>query len=323
VRDALGTGAAAGQNPRTITRQIRQALGGNLVRALTIACTEVMRAYRESSRRSYQANSDVVKGWIWHSALGTRTCPACWAMHGTFHRLDEQLDDHPNGRCAMVPVTKTWQELGFKGIPEARRQIETGADLFEKLPDADKEKVLGKAGFQAYKAGKLKLGDFVGRKRSREWGSMRYTRSLRDILGTDEARKWRSQAINREAISQRMKEQWADVEVRRIERERQIAAMSDRQLATEIRRHQQAQWRSTDLLEHVKKHQRQYAAYIGHAVGPSEIEEISKLVLTSWDRLFSNIDVSGVVSYTFLAHWQASDVLLLEFTHKGREARVG
>ena len=196
VRDALVAGVATGQHPRVIARQIRQALGGNLVRALTISRTEILRSYRESSRRSYQANSDVVKGWVWHSALGTRTCPACWAMHGTFHRLDERLDDHPRGRCAMVPVTKTWEELGFKGIPEARRQIETGVDLFEKLPDADKEKILGKAAFQAYKAGTVKLEDFVGRKRSREWGTMRYTRSLRDILGPQWARKWMEKALN-------------------------------------------------------------------------------------------------------------------------------
>jgi len=183
VRDALVAGVATGQNPRVIARQIRQALGGNLVRALTISRTEILRAYRESSRRSYQANSDVVKGWVWHSALGTRTCPACWAMHGTFHQLDEHLDDHVNGRCSAIPVTKTWAELGFRDVPETSPEIPEGTDLFEKLSDADKEKILGKAGFQAYKAGAVTLEDFVGRKRSREWGTMRYTRSLRDILG--------------------------------------------------------------------------------------------------------------------------------------------
>jgi len=196
IRKALIAGVATGQNPRVIARQVRQALGGNLVRALTIARTEVLRAYRESSRRTYQANSDVIKGRIWHSALGTRTCPACWAMHGTFHRLDERLDDHPRGRCAMVPVTKTWEELGFKGIPEAPPQIEKWTDLFDRFPNADKERILGKAGFQVYKAGVVKLEDFVGRRVSREWGTMRYTRSLRDILGPKEARKWMEKALN-------------------------------------------------------------------------------------------------------------------------------
>ncbi len=199
VRDALIGGLATGQGPATIARQVRQALGGNMVRALTIARTEVLRAYRESSRRSYQANSDVVKGWVWHSALGPRTCPACWAMHGSFHRLDERLDDHPRGRCSMVPLTKSWRELGFKDVPETRVQVEKGTDLFEKLTGVEKEKILGKAGFQAYKAGAVKLEDFVGRKRSREWGTMRHARSLRDILGPKEAKRWMEKALNQGA----------------------------------------------------------------------------------------------------------------------------
>ena len=54
VRQALLTGVATGQHPTMIVRQVRQELGGNLVRALTIARTEVLRAYRESSRRAYE-----------------------------------------------------------------------------------------------------------------------------------------------------------------------------------------------------------------------------------------------------------------------------
>jgi hypothetical protein len=100
----------------------------------------------------------------------------------------------------MVPVTKTWEELGFKGIPEARPQVEKGVDLFEKLPDADKEKILGKAGFQAYKAGVVKFEDFVGRRLSRRWGTMRYARSLRDILWPKGARKWVTEAIKAQRL---------------------------------------------------------------------------------------------------------------------------
>lgn len=85
----------------------------------------------------------------------------------------------------MVPITSTWSSLGFKNVPETQAQVPKGADLFDKLSDADKEKVLGKAALQAYKDGAVTLKDFVGRKRSERWGTMRYTRSLRDILGKD------------------------------------------------------------------------------------------------------------------------------------------
>jgi len=195
VRDALIAGVATGQGPREIARRARLAMGGNLVRALTIARTEVLRSYRESSRRSYQANDDVVAKWIRHEACDSRTCACCFALHGTEYDLEERFETHPNCRGALAPKTKTWEELGFEGIPETQAKVEKGTDLFEKLSDGDKEKVLGKAGFQAYKAGAVKLKDFVGRKASKQWGTTRYARSLRDILGPKQAEKWIAEAV--------------------------------------------------------------------------------------------------------------------------------
>ncbi len=142
-------------------------------------------------------------------------------------------------------------------------------------------------------------------------------KSLKELLGSEEARRPRSEAVDRSAISERMKNQWADAQTRREETERRLAVMSDKALLAEVRRHQQAKWRPSALLEHVKKHQRQYAAYAGHPVSPTEIGEISRLTLTSWDRLFRSIEPDGATTYAFLARWQASDVLLT-VTRSGR-----
>lgn len=182
VREALVVGIATGQNPRTMARQIKRALGGNLVRALTISRTEVLRSYREATRRSYQANRDVVKGWIWHAHLDTRTCAACWAMHGTTHNLDERLDDHPNGRCAMLPWLKTWAELGIKGIEGGEIEVGRGEALFDALSAKDQQRVLGKKAFEAYNNLQVDLRDFVGRKRDPHWGTMRYRLPLHQAL---------------------------------------------------------------------------------------------------------------------------------------------
>jgi SPP1 gp7 family putative phage head morphogenesis protein len=185
--DALVRGMLLGQNPREVARDLRGALGSTLSRALTIARTETLRAHREATRASYQANSDIVKGWVWHSALDTRTCAACWTMHGTEHRLDEVLDDHPNGRCAMIPKTATWGEIGaeygidLSGIPDTNPEIESGISLFEKLPIEQQIVILGPAKYAAWKDGKFTLSDLVGRKRSREWGTMRYEKSLNEL----------------------------------------------------------------------------------------------------------------------------------------------
>lgn len=180
----LISGLALGQNPRTIALAIRGALGGNLTRALRIARTEVLRSYREASRLSYENNAHLLKGWIWKSARSVRTCACCFAMDGTFHPLTERLAGHPQCRCYMVPVSKSWEELGFTGIEDTGAKQDLGVDVFERLSDEKKLKVLGPSKFKAYQDGKITLEDLVGLKQSKAWGPMHYEKSLRE-LGID------------------------------------------------------------------------------------------------------------------------------------------
>jgi len=195
AEDALVQGMLLGQNPRQVAREMRKVLGTTLSRALTIARTETLRAHRETTRASYQANNDIVKGWIWHAAINNpRTCAACWAMHGTVHRVDEILDDHPNSRCGMVPISKSWAEIGkqygidLSDIPDTNPEIEPGISLFEKLSPEQQIKILGPAKYAAWKDGKFTLSDLVGRRRSREWGTHRYEKSLVQLLGAEKAK---------------------------------------------------------------------------------------------------------------------------------------
>ncbi|MDA8189604.1 MAG: phage minor head protein [Dehalococcoidales bacterium] len=186
VKKALIVGVATGLNPRTVARQIRQELGGNLVRALTISRTEILRSYRTASLRSYQANSDIMEGWVWSSARDRRTCAFCWAMTGTVHKLDEPFASHPRCRCSPSPRTVSWETLlgeKVKGIPDTRPVIEKGTDLFEKLPDERKRDILGPAKFAAYQDGKLKLADVAGFRKDPKWGPVGFERSLKDIMG--------------------------------------------------------------------------------------------------------------------------------------------
>lgn len=174
VAQGLITGLAVGHGPREIAREIRDALGGNLARALRISRTETQRAFRESTRRDYEKSS-VVEGWEWFSALDNRTCPMCLAMHGTIHPKSERLDDHPNGRCVMLPVVRG-EDYG---------QRETGEEWFEKQDEATQRQVLGNAAYEAYKSGEVRLSDFVGQRQNEDWGTTRYTRSLSQIYAND------------------------------------------------------------------------------------------------------------------------------------------
>lgn len=183
AQEALIRGVSRGLGPRAIATEVRHAMGGNLARAMTITRTETLRAYREASRLSFEANSDVVRAWRWTAARDLRTCGVCWAMDGTTFDTAEPMGTHPNCRCAMVPVTKTWRELGAPGSAERGGAPPTGPAAFARLSPSQQDAVLGKAKGAAYRDGRLALSDLVGVGESPAWGTTRHELSLADALG--------------------------------------------------------------------------------------------------------------------------------------------
>ena len=193
VAQAIFDGLTLGENPNRVARRARGYLAGNLVRSITIARTEMLRVYRTVLHENYQAAEDVLDGWEWLSALGTSTCPVCWAMHGTRHPLTERLDDHPRGRCVPIPVTKTWQELGQDSadVEETRTELEPGPALFAQLSEERQRAVLGPRKYEAYRQGLIQLADLVRRTADPRWGSMRTEGSLQYALQRAERRRRR------------------------------------------------------------------------------------------------------------------------------------
>lgn len=189
VVDTLARGIALGQSPRVTAKQLRAAFGTGLTRALTIARTETLRAYRETTHEIYRANDHILDGWFWVAALTRRTCPACWAMHGSFHPLTERLDDHPNGRCSAAPSVRG----------RASRITQTGKQAFAALPEVQQRGILGPAMFAAWQDGAVHLwpdgpGSIVGRREDVRWGTMRYALSLSAIVGPEAAKMYREAA---------------------------------------------------------------------------------------------------------------------------------
>jgi len=111
----LVNGLIAGQGPRETARQLRNAYGMGLTKALQIARTETLRAYRTATQASYEANSDILKGWKRSAAKDDRTCMACILLDGKEYRLDEPMDDHVSGRCLcsgeMILTDKGWTRI--------------------------------------------------------------------------------------------------------------------------------------------------------------------------------------------------------------------
>lgn len=182
VRDALIRGLAMGRSQDWMIREATKALGLTHGRATTILRTESLRAYRQASRAEYLANSDVLGGWVWDAHLDARTCLACALMHGTEHPLDSTLDGHPRCRCAMVPRTRTWEELGAgPGLPDTRPPVRPGKAWLEAQTPEVQRAMMGRAKYDAWTAGTITLDDMVARSYSPAWGTMRTERSLRAI----------------------------------------------------------------------------------------------------------------------------------------------
>ena len=217
AEDALVQGIVLGYNPRKIAPLIRDALGVQLNRALTISRTEVMRAQRVATAENYKQNADVVKGWRWQAALTGNTCPVCISLHGSEHPLSETMSSHPNCRCTSTAITKSWEELGaefgfdfsaaekvgpsfeeiakkYKLSDEQKRMYAqwkmTGEAYFRGLSAEEQRKILGPAKWLAWKDGKFGFDALSRKTYSALWGEGVRQASLVELLGEAEAKRY-------------------------------------------------------------------------------------------------------------------------------------
>lgn len=165
VLKVLEEALVRGSSPRKSATAVRNALKTTRSRALLIARTETLRAYRASSMMNFEANRDLLRGWRWVASLSSRTCPSCIALHGTVHPLDEEFGEHPAGRCSPAPVV-----IGDD------REWETGSDWFSKLPVADQRQILGQKGFDQYQSG-IPLSSWIHESVDDRWGLTRRSKT--------------------------------------------------------------------------------------------------------------------------------------------------
>jgi SPP1 gp7 family putative phage head morphogenesis protein len=182
----LVRGVAEGANPRTSARRMLRNLQGKhafgLNDAMVIARTETLDAHRAGARQVRIANADVLEGWQWISALDTRTCPSCFGMHGTIHPAEEfGPNDHQQGRCSSLPITKTWADLGFD-IPEPPSLVPNADKVFNAMSDANQLKVMGPARLELLKSGDVTLADLTKRRTNPGWRDSQTVTPLRDLI---------------------------------------------------------------------------------------------------------------------------------------------
>lgn len=170
ILDEMVKGVSLGKNPVSIAKAIvRQGLARSLDRMILINRTETLRVYRQASLDSYRA-SGIVGSYKRIAARSTRTCIGCLAADGRVYPLDTPFDEHPQGRCTMVPVVDGQPEPTWKYGPQ----------WFADQDEAIQREMLGPGRYALYRAG-TPFEAFDTRKGNATWGGSIVPTPLRDL----------------------------------------------------------------------------------------------------------------------------------------------
>src|SRR3990172_2723215 len=178
--DGIGQGMRADQITALLNRNLQNGLGSGLTSVLTTLRTAQIKSYQLANHATYMANSNVVKGWVWHAALDNNTCMSCVSQHGTVHELDETLDDHHNGRCAPIPQKISYKDLGLD-IEETIAPTESGEAWFNRQPESVQRDKMGPGMFEAWKGGKFDSRDLSQKYNDPVYGELLRQASLKDL----------------------------------------------------------------------------------------------------------------------------------------------
>lgn len=170
IEDVLMLALVLGDKVASIAESIKTVLDEPRWRSIAIAATEMFTVFNNALMAGYKSNAQVVAGWVWNCRLSPHSCIACILLHGTIHKLDETLLDHPRGQCFPTPY--------FLSMGE----IEQGSDWFEHQDEATKREILGtQVAYDLYKSG-IDLQSFIGIRHDPGYEPSVYQRSVKQIM---------------------------------------------------------------------------------------------------------------------------------------------
>jgi SPP1 gp7 family putative phage head morphogenesis protein len=148
-------------------------MGINRRGAEALARTAINHVVTTARNQTLLDNSEVVQALLWRSTLDGRTSEICISRDGKVYPLDSgpRPPAHPNCRSCVVPVLKSWKQLGIDlaEAPEGTRasmngqvpESETYATWLKRQPASFQDDVLGKTRAGLFRSGKLTVDKFV------------------------------------------------------------------------------------------------------------------------------------------------------------------
>lgn len=186
---AMRQGLAAGEtNAQLIQRVIGKKGSPGIMEATrrnaeALVRTSVLQASNDARLAVYRKNADVLRGVQQISTLDDRTTDICIAYDHAMWDLDGEPvpptklpfnggpPRHWNCRSVLVPVTKSWQELGLKAENvgagarasmdgEVAKDTSFGDWLARRSP-SEQDRILGKGKAELWRAGKISLSNLL------------------------------------------------------------------------------------------------------------------------------------------------------------------
>ncbi len=165
-QSAVRQGLVAAETTPQIVRRVRDVMDLSKRNAETLVHTSVQSVANATREKIFDDNNDVISGKEWSAALDRRTCPTCGARDGKRwdtkgqsigHSIPYTMPpQHFRCRCSMVPVLKTWAELGINmdELPESTRASMEGQVTDKTFADWLKRKETSTPGFADNTLGK-------------------------------------------------------------------------------------------------------------------------------------------------------------------------
>jgi SPP1 gp7 family putative phage head morphogenesis protein len=208
VDRAVKTGFLNGDTNTKIAKALAQTYNGQKAQYTAMARTATMSMAQEAHNEFWDANDDVITGWVYDATFDYRVCMICAPSHGEVRKKRSELPEvprHPNCRCAILPRTIVDDELEAEGdgADQGDRDV---VQLYDKPPTPGPNLRVYKTpvyinGTKMYRAAKvlpvaqgksLEMGDFLWRANERTrievLGVKREARFKKLIMGTPGSR---------------------------------------------------------------------------------------------------------------------------------------
>lgn len=187
VDRAVKLGITLGETNAQLANRLKSTMELSMRNAQTIVRTATATVANQARTEFFNANDEVIKSWKWDATLDGRTRKehadrdgALWNMNK--EGINDKGKKYPfrytpygwNCRCQIVPVLKSWKELGIdeEEVPVGTRSSLDGYvsqdmtfDKWLKTKSSEFQKeYLGAGRYELYNKGKITLSDLINQK---------------------------------------------------------------------------------------------------------------------------------------------------------------